>query len=125
MTSPPPPPQQSPGPLPAPREQPPGPPPPTGYPPPYLYPPPYVYTRRTNVMAILALVFGFVFSPAAIVLGHIARKQIRETGEDGDGFALAGLIMGYLFTGLLVAFCLGYVVFFIAFMGTFATVGSL
>jgi predicted RNA-binding protein with TRAM domain len=30
-----------------------------------------------------------------IVLGHIARAQIRRTGQDGDGLALAGLIIGY------------------------------
>ena len=32
----------------------------------------------------------------AIVLGHIARRQIRQTGEAGDGMALAGLILGYV-----------------------------
>jgi hypothetical protein len=56
-------------------------------------------------MAILALVFAFIFSPAAIVLGHIAKKQIRQTGEQGEGLATAGLWLGYIFTGLYVAFC--------------------
>ena len=40
--------------------------------------------------------FWFVAGIPAIVFGHIARRQIRETGEAGDGMALAGLIMGYL-----------------------------
>jgi hypothetical protein len=74
----------------------------------YGYPPP---SRGTNTMAILALVFAFVFAPAAIVLGHIARKQIQQTGEDGDALALAGLIVGYVFTGLFLLFCVGYVIF--------------
>ena len=87
--------------------------PPPGYP----YPYPYL-VRRTNVMAILALVMAFVVAPAAIVLGHVARKQIRETGEDGDGLALAGLILGYVLTGVMVAFCLGYVIFFAVILGT-------
>jgi hypothetical protein len=87
-------------------------------PPPYGYPPP---PRGTNTMAILALVFAFVFSPAAIVLGHIARKQIQQTGEDGDGLALAGLIIGYVFTGLAVLGCVSYVIFVIAFTALFAT----
>ena len=56
-------------------------------------------------MAILALVFVFIFAPAAIVLGHIAKKQIRQSGEQGDGLATAGLVMGYIFTGLAVLFC--------------------
>jgi hypothetical protein len=95
----------------------------TGYPPPpyYGYPPP---PRGTNTMAILALVFAFVFAPAAIVLGHIARKQIRETGEDGDGMALAGMIIGYVFTGLTVLFCVAYVLFIVIYAGAmFATGG--
>jgi hypothetical protein len=69
------------------------------------YPPPYAPVATTNTMAILALVFAFIFSPAAIVLGHIARKQIRQTGEQGQGLATAGLWLGYIFTGLYVAFC--------------------
>ncbi len=69
------------------------------------YPPAYAPVTGTNTMAILALVFAFIFAPAAIVLGHIARKQIRQTGEQGQGLATAGLWLGYIFTGLSVAFC--------------------
>src|SRR5919107_1414645 len=69
------------------------------------YPPPYAPVASTNTMAILALVFAFIFAPAAIVLGHIAKKQIRQTGEQGEGLATAGLWLGYIFTGLYVAFC--------------------
>jgi len=90
-------------------------------PPYYAYPPP----RGTNTMAILALVFAFVFSPAAIVLGHIARKQIQQTGEEGDGLALAGLIIGYVFTGLTLLFCVGYMIFVVVFgVAMFATSSS-
>jgi hypothetical protein len=39
------------------------------------------------------------------VLGHVARKQIRERGQQGDGMALAGIIVGWILTGLMVAFC--------------------
>jgi hypothetical protein len=51
---------------------------------------------RTNTLAILSLVFAFVFWPAGIVLGHLARKEIRATGEGGNGLAVAGLILSYL-----------------------------
>ena len=57
---------------------------------------------ETNVIAILALVFAFVFPIAAIVLGHVARHQIRTRGGQGDGLALAGLILGYIFTIITV-----------------------
>jgi hypothetical protein len=40
-------------------------------------------------------VTGITFIPA-IILGHMARRQIRKSGEQGDGMALAGLILGYV-----------------------------
>jgi len=59
----------------------------------YPQPHPYQYaapqqTRGTNTMAILALVLAFVFAPLGLIFGIIARRQIRQTGEDGDGLAL-------------------------------------
>jgi hypothetical protein len=67
--------------------------------------PPQVQTQHTNGMAIAALVCGIgqlaVGLPAgiaAIILGHQARKRIRITGEQGDGLARAGLILGYIGT---------------------------
>jgi hypothetical protein len=76
-----------------------------GYAGPYGYPGPYPYPYppmrpRTNTLAILALVFGFVCAPAAIVLGAVARRQIRRTGEEGMGLATAGLVLGIVFTVL-------------------------
>jgi hypothetical protein len=71
------------------------------YPPyqPYqAYPP----VRTTNGLAIASLVcgiaafvIGITFIPA-IICGHLARRQIRRTGEQGDGLAIAGLILGYV-----------------------------
>jgi hypothetical protein len=59
--------------------------------------------QRTNPLAIAALVCGIVqfcgLFPAgivAIIFGHLARRQIRRTGEQGWGLAKAGLILGYL-----------------------------
>lgn len=82
-----------------------------GQPPPgYGYPPPpgYVYPSppKTNAMAVVAIAMGVTFPPLGIVFGHIARNQIRNSGEDGNGLALAGLIIGYVFTGFFAAFCL-------------------
>ncbi|HEU4346460.1 MAG TPA: DUF4190 domain-containing protein [Actinoplanes sp.] len=73
-------------------------------------------------MAILALVFAFVFSPIAIVFGHVAKKQIRRTGEQGEGLATAGLWLGYIFTGLYVAFCALWIV--LAALGVWSSSGS-
>ena len=73
------------------------PPQPGGYPP--MYPPP---PRQTNGMAIAALVSSFFLAPLGIVLGHIALSQIKRTGEDGRGLAIAGLVIGYIFTALFL-----------------------
>lgn len=55
--------------------------------------------RGTNTKAILSLVFSLLIglgSIVAIVLGILARRDIRRTGERGDGIALAGIIVGVL-----------------------------
>ena len=67
--------------------------------------PGYAPVATTNTMAILALVFAFIFPPAAIVMGHVSKRQIRQTGEQGEGLATAGLWLGYIFTSLYVVFC--------------------
>lgn len=64
----------------------------------------------TNTMAVLALVFAFVFAPLGIVFGVIGRRQVNETGQEGHGLATAGLILGALFTGIFVLFLLALVV---------------
>lgn len=53
-------------------------------------------SAQTNVMAILSLVFAFVFSILGVVFGHVALSQIARTGEQGRGLAIAGLVIGYL-----------------------------
>ena len=66
-------------------------------------------TPRTSVFAVLSLVFsclsffvlplGFV---PGIICGHLARREIRNNpGMDGDGMALAGLIIGYIFLAVV------------------------
>lgn len=71
----------------------------------------------TNTLAIIALVasiFGvmssvFISGIAGIIMGHIARKQIRQSGERGDGMAVAALWVGYIGTALWLLFWVGYV----------------
>ena len=70
-----------------------------GYPAPYGgYPQP----RPTNTMAIVALVCAFVFAPLGIVFGHISLSQIKKTGEEGRGLAVAGLVISYVITALTI-----------------------
>ena len=76
------------------------------------YPPsssPYVPVRHNTkalaalILSILSLSTCLVFvSPVAAVMGHIAQRQIRETGEAGEKFALVAVVLGWVGTGLLV-----------------------
>ncbi|GAA2037382.1 hypothetical protein GCM10009819_22480 [Agromyces tropicus] len=64
-------------------------------------------------LALGSIFFGLLTSVAAVVCGHIARSQIRQRGEEGNGIALTGLILGYVVTGLWVAGIVAYGLFVI------------
>lgn len=80
----------------------------------------------TSTLAVVSLVFGilawcvlpFVGAIVAIICGHLARSEIRnsspEQRQEGDGMAVAGLVLGYvqLALGILAVFLL---VVFLAF----------
>ncbi len=61
---------------------------------------PAVSGAKTNVLAIVALVAAFFVPIVGIICGHIALGQIKKTGENGRGLALAGTVLGYVFTAL-------------------------
>jgi hypothetical protein len=81
-------------------------------------------SRPTNRLAIVSLVAGiagyaiphpFIAGLVAIVTGHLARGQIRRTGEGGALLATIGLILGYvhlflsvLLVGLIIIVALGF-----------------
>ena len=82
---------------------------------------PVVRPRGTNGLAIASLACGisqFMLGPLptipAIVLGHMARHQIKRTGEDGSGLALAGLLLGWAAVVLGVLILAGAVAVFAA-----------
>lgn len=84
-------------------------PPPDGYPPPhYGYPP----QRPTNGLAIASLITAFLFAPLGVILGHVSLSQIKRTGEEGRGLAVAGLVIGYVITiGTILTVVAGAVFF--------------
>ena len=102
-----------------------------GVPQPYAPPQPYmppqpVYApmaQPNSTAAILSLVFGilswvglvFIGAIVAIIAGHMARKEINNSGGQigGAGMALAGLILGYsnLIVSLLA--CVGFFLLFL------------
>ncbi len=84
--------------------------------------------KKTNVLAIVSLIAsiaGFVIawgigSIVGIICGHISLSQIKKTGEEGRGLAVAGLIVGYI--GLALAI-LGFIIFFVI-LGSIAASGG-
>lgn len=79
----------------------------------------YIYQpiAPTNTVAIIGMVLSLVaaltsFVPAGIVgivMGHVARKQIRQRGERGDAMAVTALWVGYLGTGFWLIFWVFYI----------------
>lgn len=53
------------------------------------------------VCGLLEIFVGFTAIPA-VILGHKALRQIRQTGEPGRGMAKAGLVLGWTAIGILV-----------------------
>ena len=87
-----------------------------------MAPAPHPAGRSTSALAIISLVagiLGWVVAPivaalVAVVCGHLARSEIRrEPGRlDGDGLAVAGLVLGYANLALAAAIVLAAVLFF-------------
>ena len=73
-----------------------------GPPPGYGPFPGYGWRRPTNQLAVLALLLAFVFGPVGLVVGLVARRQVQQTGEAGDGLALAAVVIGGIATTLIV-----------------------
>lgn len=69
----------------------------------------YATAAPTNTMAIVSLVMAFVFAPLAVIFGHLAHRQIAQTGEQGKGLATAGLIVGYLGCALWLVIIIFYI----------------
>ncbi len=77
--------------------------------------------RQTSTPAIVSLVGGLlgwsllplIGSLVAIVAGHMARAEIRRNPAmlEGDGLAVAGLVLGYAMVAVAVASVIAIVVF--------------
>lgn len=78
--------------------------------------------RQTSALAITSLVtgiLGWTFLPllgslAAIITGHMARAEIRRSNGqlDGDGMAIAGLVLGWVVLAIGVLALVAVLLFF-------------
>lgn len=85
---------------------------------PYQYPPVRgaIYPApRTNPLAVFALVFALagivscVTAPVGAVMGHVARAQIRDRGDRGDGMAVAAVTVGWLVSAVYFCIAIGLI----------------
>lgn len=83
----------------------------------------YVAPRATNALAIVSFVGAFFVSLVGIICGHIALSQIKRTGEGGKGFAVAGLVIGYISIGAALLVFLFWIILMIS-MGSAAVAFS-
>ncbi len=96
-------------------------------------PPPAVGGQRTSSMAIVSLVAGLMGwfllpvlgSIVAIITGHLARSEIRGSNGsvEGDGLAVAGLVLGYAMVALAVLAVLAALLFLGGLAAFFAMAG--
>ena len=81
---------------------------------PAVFPVPmYQPNVTTNSLARASLVLGVaefftmgLTAIPAIICGHMAKREMRQTGQRGDGLATSGLVLGYMaviFWGILIA----------------------
>jgi hypothetical protein len=59
---------------------------------------------RTSPLAIAAIISVFFVSWVGLVLGYLARREIRDSRGtlNGEGMAKAAILIGWIFTGLAV-----------------------
>ncbi len=74
--------------------------------------------RPYNVLSIIAIIGAFVIPLAGIIVGFIALNQIKRTGEQGHGLALAGVILGFVFTLFYLIFIVASIVVPLLIVGT-------
>jgi Domain of unknown function (DUF4190) len=100
-----------------------------GPPPPPIQPafPAAGYGAPTNNLAVVSLASGIISwfalpiigGVVAVVAGHLAKSEIRRTGEQGDTYATIGLILGYLHLAVVLLVVL---ILLAIFAGTFAII---
>lgn len=78
---------------------------------------------QQNTMALVSMILGIISIALcmmaltgipAVICGHIARKQFRESPvpQSGEGMALTGLILGYVAIAITVAYIVFMVIIF-------------
>jgi hypothetical protein len=90
--------------------------------------------KQTSSLAIISLVSGILGwtmlpmlgSIVAIITGHMARAEIKRNPDtmEGDGMAIAGLVMGWVMIGLCLLLVIAVIVAIVFFGGLAAVLAN-
>lgn len=61
---------------------------------------------KINTMAILSLIFAFLFFPLGFIFGIISLKQIKNNEEEGRILAIIGIIISLIPIVIVLSFTL-------------------
>ena len=89
----------------------------------------YPVEKTTSILAILSTISGaasFFVVPligaiAALITGYMAKSEIKKSNGmiEGEGFATAGIVMGWINIGLSIMVCC-LIILAVVFMGAFS-----
>lgn len=77
-------------------------------------------TGSSNTLALVSVILSglglltFITAPIGAILGHVSLSQIKKTGQNGRGLALAGAIAGWVITVLWVISLVIFTIFIIS-----------
>ena len=89
----------------------------------------YSVEKTTSILAILSTISGaasflvvpFIGAIAALITGYMAKSEIKKSNGmvEGEGFATAGIVMGWINIGLSIMVCC-LIILAVVFMGAFS-----
>ncbi|WP_203579326.1 DUF4190 domain-containing protein [Microbacterium hibisci] len=87
----------------------------------------YGAPAKTNTLAIVSLVASiasfiilpFIGSIVGVITGHMSLNQLKTSGEQGRGMALAGTIVGWVGLGLSILGIIAAILFFSFFVAAY------
>lgn len=89
----------------------------------------YPVEKTTSILAILSTISGaasffvvpFIGAIAALITGYMAKSEIKKSNGmvEGEGFATAGIVMGWINIGLSIMVCC-LIILAVVFMGAFS-----
>ncbi|WP_052676770.1 DUF4190 domain-containing protein [Microbacterium trichothecenolyticum] len=92
----------------------------------------YGAPAKTNTLAIVSLIASisafvilpFIGSVVGVITGHMSLNQLKTSGEQGRGMALAGTIVGWVGLGLAILGTIAAILFFSFLAGMYGQYGT-